>query len=78
MSPQRTAANGSPRPAEVVQWRQDRLAAAGFAPAPAAELAQSRDIDLHAVLDLIDQGCPPVLAARILAPLDELSHQEHS
>jgi hypothetical protein len=54
-----------------VQWRRDRLAAAGFAARLAAELAESRQIDLHAVLDLIDRGCPPVLAARILAPLDE-------
>lgn len=63
------------RPAQlkIVQWLRDRLAAAGFA----AELAGSRQIDLHAVLDLIDHGCPPVLAARILAPLDEPTHPEH-
>jgi hypothetical protein len=28
-------------------------------------------VDLHALLDLVDKGCPPQLAARILAPLDE-------
>jgi hypothetical protein len=60
-----------------VRWRRERLAAAGFADALAADLAQSRGIDLHAVLDLIDRGCPPPLAARILAPLDQPTHPEH-
>ena len=27
--------------------------------------------DLHALLDLVDRGCTPALAERILAPLDE-------
>jgi hypothetical protein len=27
-------------------------------------------MDLHALLGLVDRGCPPDLAARILAPLD--------
>lgn len=71
MSARRTASTDASRPAEIVQWRRDRLAAAGFAEALAAELANSRQVDLHAVLDLIDRGCPPVLAARILAPLDQ-------
>ena len=57
--------------AEVVQWRRDRLLEAGFTPSLATELAERHDIDLHALLDLIDRGCPPGLAARILAPLDE-------
>jgi hypothetical protein len=34
-------------------------------------LAQNRAIDVHAVLDLVDRGCPAELAARILAPLDD-------
>ena len=77
MSARRTAPNDAPRRADIVQWRRDRLAAAGFADELAADLAQSRHIDLHGVLDLIDHGCPPVLAARILAPLDEPTHREH-
>jgi hypothetical protein len=32
-------------------------------------LAHNPEIDLHALLDLIDRGCPPELAARITAPL---------
>jgi hypothetical protein len=55
----------------VVGWRLERLVVAGFAPALAARLAHDCRIDLHAVLELIDRGCPPALAARILAPLDE-------
>lgn len=37
-------------------------------------LAQDGRTDVHALLQLIDRGCPPELAARILAPLD--SEQE--
>ena len=59
----------TPRP--VVEWRRDRLVAAGFAPAAAAQLAEGCGIDLHAVFELIDRGCQPDLAARILAPLDD-------
>jgi hypothetical protein len=55
----------------VVGWRHGRLVAAGFALDLAARLAGDCRIDLHAVLELIDRGCPPVLAARILAPIDE-------
>jgi hypothetical protein len=34
----------------------------------AEALAHDRRIDLHAMLELVDRGCPPILAARILAP----------
>jgi hypothetical protein len=54
----------------VVEWRRRRLRAAGFAPAAAAALAADCAADLHALLELVDRGCPPHLAARILAPLD--------
>jgi hypothetical protein len=52
------------------EWRRRRLAAAGFEPCLAAELAAQPAVDLHELLVLVDRGCPPVLAARILAPLD--------
>jgi hypothetical protein len=55
----------------VVGWRRGRLVAAGFGPDMAGLLAQDCRIDIHAILELIDRGCPPVLAARILAPLDD-------
>jgi hypothetical protein len=54
----------------VAEWRRTRLRHAGFAPDLAVALARDRSIDLHAVLELTDRGCPPELAARILAPLE--------
>jgi hypothetical protein len=33
-------------------------------------LGQNRAFDLHALMNLVDRGCPSVLAARILVPLD--------
>jgi hypothetical protein len=65
-----TPAARPPSPGPVVEWRRRRLLAAGFAHGLAADLARGHDVDLHALLDLIDRGCPPPLAARILAPLD--------
>jgi hypothetical protein len=55
----------------IIGWRHGRLVAAGFAPGLAARLARDCRFDLHAVLELIDRGCPPALAARILASLDD-------
>lgn len=57
-------------PVDVVVWRACRLREAGFPPALAHELAGQR-VDLHALLQLVDAGCPPDLAARILAPADD-------
>jgi hypothetical protein len=53
-----------------VVWRRCRLLEYGFPPPLAEELARQR-VDLHALLQLVDQGCPPELAARILSPLQE-------
>jgi hypothetical protein len=53
----------------VVAWRRSRLLVAGFDVHLATDLAEDRGMDLHAVLELIDRGCPPELAARIVAPL---------
>jgi hypothetical protein len=59
-----------PTDSELSDWRARRLIAAGFAPREAHELASKDGIDLHAMLELIDRGCPPALAVRITAPLD--------
>lgn len=59
-------------PLDVVEWRLCRLREAGFSPALAASLARMR-VDLHALLELVDAGCPPELAARILSPLEDPS-----
>jgi hypothetical protein len=64
--------------AEIEDWRRQQLLVAGFDADLAAELAGSRTTDLHALLRLVDQGCPPKLAARILAPLDPSAAEECS
>jgi hypothetical protein len=53
-----------------VEWRAKRLRSAGFSRKLAAELAQNPAYDLHAMLELVDRGCPTELAARIVAPID--------
>ena len=53
---------------DVTRWRLDRLLGAGFAAPLALRLATTPGVDLHALLDLVDRGCPPDLAARILGP----------
>ena len=55
----------------VVLWRIDRLEEAGFDLELADALARDCTYDLHALLSLVDRGCPPILAARILAPIDD-------
>jgi hypothetical protein len=44
--------------------------AAGFDASLATRLTQDEAVDLHELLVLLDRGCSPELAARILAPLD--------
>ena len=55
---------------EVVSWRRAQLAQAGFRLPLASRLARDGRYDLHALLELVDRGCAPALAVRILAPLD--------
>jgi hypothetical protein len=55
---------------QVVSWRLRRLLEAGFGIELAEALAADRRMDLHALLSLVERGCPPGLAARILAPAD--------
>ena len=59
---------GAPAPTD---WRRDRLVDAGFPRGLAARLARDARYDLHALIELVERGCPPALAARILAPLDD-------
>lgn len=54
----------------LVAWREQRLVRAGVDTDLASELAADCALDLHAMIELIERGCPPDLAARILAPLD--------
>jgi hypothetical protein len=59
------------QPDGVAEWRRRRLLAAGLAPEVSSWLATRSRTDLHELLELIDRGCPPALAVRILAPLEE-------
>ena len=54
----------------LVAWREQRLLRAGVENELASELAADCALDLHAMIELVEGGCPPDLAARILAPLD--------
>jgi hypothetical protein len=58
------------RPNRVVAWRIDRLRDGGFPPRLAETLACDTRYDLHALLELTDQGCAAELAVRILAPIE--------
>ena len=51
-----------------VEWRAGCLLRAGFELEAAEALAADKRYDLHALLELLDRGCPPELAARIVAP----------
>lgn len=64
----RPECNGRP-PLDVEAWRRRRLLEAGFPGSLADAVASDPGFDLHALLQLVDRGCPPDLAARILAPL---------
>ena len=55
---------------DLVGWRVRRLMRAGIDADLAAAIAADCAIDLHAMIELAEQGCPPELAARILAPVD--------
>jgi len=52
----------------------EQLVRAGFDAPLAASVAADRAMDLHALIELVERGCPPRLAARILAPLERKSY----
>jgi hypothetical protein len=56
---------------EVVRWRRRQLAGAGFSDPRASRLAGDPRWDLHGLIELVERGCPPELAVRILAPLEQ-------
>jgi hypothetical protein len=66
----RTRAEGALGSGETSAWRRRRLIGAGFTPEQADLLAHDCAVDLHALIELVERGCAPVLATRILAPLD--------
>ena len=56
---------------EVGRWRRDRLVEAGFPLTLANRLSKDPRYDLHALIELVERGCRPALAVRILAPLED-------
>jgi hypothetical protein len=62
-----------PRQADLttITWRRAQLTTVGFPQFLAARIARDGRYDLHRVMELLELGCPPELAIRILAPLEE-------
>ena len=54
----------------VFAWRREQLVDSGFPPALAARIAAEGGYDLHALIELVERGCPAELAVRIVAPLE--------
>ena len=50
----------------VERWRTDELLRVGYDFETAAVMAADHEVDLHAAVDLVERGCPPHVAARIL------------
>jgi hypothetical protein len=50
----------------IERWRAEELERAGYQPRAAGRLAVRHDVDLHMAIDLLERGCPPDLALKIL------------
>jgi hypothetical protein len=50
----------------VERWRAAELLRVGFPGDDAVALAARLDVDLHEAIALVQRGCPPELAVRIL------------
>jgi hypothetical protein len=55
----------------VARWRREQLVDSGFPLPLAARVGKDPRYDLHALIGLVERGCRPDLAVRILAPLEE-------
>jgi hypothetical protein len=56
---------------QVIGWRREQLLGAGLTLELASRVARDDRFDLHALIELVERGCPPELAVRIVAPLDQ-------
>ena len=54
----------------MIAWRRNQLVTAGFPEPLARSLARDGRYDLHALIELVERGCDPLVAMRILAPLE--------
>ena len=50
----------------VERWRTEALERVGYAPDAAAMIAARHDVDLHLAIELIERGCSPDVALKIL------------
>ncbi|HEU5243399.1 MAG TPA: hypothetical protein VFU33_03280 [Gaiellaceae bacterium] len=53
-----------------MNWRQPELEQCGFARSLAARVARDERYDLQQLIELVQQGCSPALAVRILSPVE--------
>ena len=50
----------------VLVWRFKQLCRSGFELELATTIAARMDVDLHEAIDLVERGCPPDVAGRIV------------
>jgi hypothetical protein len=50
----------------IERWRADALIRGGYEAEQAMALAVRHDVDLHRAIELLERGCTPELALRIL------------
>jgi hypothetical protein len=50
----------------IERWRAEELERAGYEPRVAGRLAVRHEVDLHTAVGLLERGCPPDLALKIL------------
>jgi hypothetical protein len=50
----------------VQRWRAEALERGGYDASSAAQLAARLDVDLHRAIELVEHGCSPEVALRIL------------
>ena len=55
----------------MIRWRREQLVRSGFPLPLAARVAKDARYDLHGLIELVERGCQPDLAVRILAPLED-------
>lgn len=55
----------------VVQWRRAQLLQAGLPRSLAARVARDERYDIHELVQLVEHGCAPALAVRILKPIEQ-------
>lgn len=64
------SANGN-QPQGVTQWRLAQLIHAGLPHSLAGRVARDERYDLHELIQLVERGCTPALAVRIVQPLEK-------